>query len=59
MNKLFAALFAGLTAVAGYTTATNTGVVDSSFESAKIPASVRAGSARPGGSTFGGVRRGK
>jgi hypothetical protein len=59
MNKLFAAVFAGLTAVAGYYTATNTGVGYSNFDARTIPASVRGGSARMGGSTFGGTRRGK
>ena len=63
MNKLFAALFAGMTAVTGYSTATNLGVQDSSFESATprtaVPASVRRGSARSSRSTFGGSRGGK
>ena len=59
MNRLFAAIFAGMTAVAGFTTATNVGVQDSAFESAKGPPSLRVGSARAGRSTFGGSRRGK
>lgn len=59
MNKLFAAVFAALTAVAGYTTATHTGVGYASFDARTLPASVRAGSARPGGPVFGGSRRGK
>ena len=62
MNKLFAAIFSGLTAVAGYTTYTNVGMPDSGFASPVIPASVRAGSAgRSVGrsSSLGGSRRGK
>lgn len=59
MNRLFAGIFAALTAVAGYTTATNTGVGYTNFDPKAMPASVRGGSARAGGSTFGGTRRGK
>lgn len=62
MNKLFAAIFSGLTAVAGYTTYTNVGMPNSGFQSAVVPASVRAGSARSNygrSSSLGGSRRGK
>jgi hypothetical protein len=59
MNRIFAAIFAGMTAVAGYTTATNTGVQDSSFEQLKGAPSVRLGSARTGLPSFGGGRGGK
>ena len=59
MNRLFAAIFAGMTAVAGYTTASNVGVQDSAFEAAKGPPSLRVGSARSGRSGFGGIRGGK
>jgi hypothetical protein len=59
MNKLFAAIFAGMTAVAGYTTVGNVGVQDSAFETAKGPLSVRAGSTRLRRSGVGGSRGGK
>ncbi|MFT4560943.1 MAG: hypothetical protein ACI9BW_000681 [Gammaproteobacteria bacterium] len=59
MNRLFAAVFAGMTAIAGYTTVSNVGVQDSSYESLKGAPSVRLGSARRGLPTFGGGRGGK
>lgn len=59
MNRLFAAIFAGMTAVAGYTTVENVGVQDSSFERYTGPPSVRLGSARTGLPRFGGGRGGK
>jgi hypothetical protein len=59
MNRLFAAIFASMTAVAGVTTATNTGIQDSSFEQVKGAPSVRLGSARRGLPSFGGGRGGK
>lgn len=59
MNKLFATLFAGMTAVAGFSTATNVGVQDASFERLSGPPSVRMGSARSGLPRFGGSRGGK
>lgn len=58
MTKLFAGIFAGLTAVAGYTTANNIGVQESAFEAAKGPPSIRAASARTSRSRVGGSRRG-
>lgn len=54
MNRLFAAIFAGMTAVAGYTTATNVGVQGSNYEAAKGPPSIRTGSARSSRSSYGG-----
>ena len=48
MNKLFAAIFAGMTAIAGYTTASNVGVQDSTYETLKGAPSLRVGSARAG-----------
>ncbi len=59
MNRLFAAVFAGMTALAGVTTATNTGIQDSSFEQYKGAQSVRLGSARNRLPSFGGGRGGK
>ena len=59
MSRLIAAIFASMTAVAGYTTATNVGVQDSAYEAAKGPPSLRVGSARSGRSRVGGSRGGK
>jgi hypothetical protein len=59
MNKLFAAIFAGMTAIAGYTTASNVGVQDSTYEALKGAPSLRVGSARVGRSALGGSRGGK
>jgi hypothetical protein len=59
MNRLFAAVFASMTAVAGYTTSSDVGVQDSSYEAAKGPPSLRVGSARARRSALGGSRGGK
>ncbi len=59
MNRIFAAIFASMTAVAGYSTATNVGIQDSSFEQIKGAPSVRLGSARTRLPSFGGGRGGK
>jgi|GEM_PF-2647215 hypothetical protein len=59
MNKIFATVFAGMTAVAGFSTATNVGVQDPAFERLTGPPSVRTGSARSGLRHFGGSRGGK
>ena len=59
MNRLFAVIFAGMTALAGVTTATNTGIQDSSFEQQTGAQSVRLGSARSRLPSFGGGSGGK
>jgi hypothetical protein len=59
MNKIIAAVFAGFTTMAAYTTVSNVGVQDSSFQAYKGPPSVRLGSTRAGLPRFGGGRGGK
>ena len=59
MNRVFAAIFASMTAFAGYSTLSNVGVQDSSYEALSGAQSVRLGSARSGMPRFGGGRGGK
>ena len=59
MTRLFAAIFAGMTAAAGYGTFANFGVQDNSYEPLTGAPSVRLGSSRSGLPTFGGGGGGK